>query len=193
MNLSRTRLGAGVTALILPLALLAGCGEDEPTPKFEKPSSSPTASPSPDEPVKPTPPAAMEGDDVEAAKAFVEYYFEIWDYAVTSGDVRALEKLALPSCSTCATVTDMLRKAAKNDAIITGGEHVVRRAGFNPPSQQSGTSIFQGNAKVSNTRQTIEGSGVEGLDGSYPSGTVTYGMVLILNKGEWYMSEWRLM
>ncbi|HEX8779856.1 MAG TPA: DUF6318 family protein, partial [Nocardioides sp.] len=102
MKLGRTRLAAGVVAAALPLALLAGCGEDEPQPKFDEPTSeSPSASPSPSGPVEPTPPAAMKGDDVEAAEAFATYYFQLLDYGRLTGDTRPVKSLTLPTCVAC--------------------------------------------------------------------------------------------
>jgi len=194
MTLSRTRLVAGITAAALPLAFLAGCGEDEPQPRFEDPTSeSPSASETatPDEPTKPTPPTAMEGDDVAGAKAFVEYYFEVWDYAVASGNVRALRRLAFPSCVACKAVTDALQKSNTNGGTITGGAHTVQQVQFNQPSSSSGTRIFLGNARVLSTKQVIEGSGVKGLDGVYQPDTVKLFLTVAKDGNRWGVSEWR--
>jgi hypothetical protein len=191
MQLTRTRLVTGIAAATLPLALLAGCGEDEPTPKFEKPSSSPTASPSPDEPVKPTPPAAMEGDDVEAAKAFVEYYFETATYAVLTGKVNPVKRLASPDCVGCRGLHEAITMVYEKGGVVTGGE--MRATDVQMAAKDlaaPGVSAFGGRFSLRIAKQVIRGTGDSSIDGPAASlSTPTEIQVLHTDSG-WTVAEW---
>ena len=192
MHRSRTRFVAGLAAAALPLALLAGCGEDEPEPKFEDPTSeSPSASSTPDEPEKPTPPAAMEGDDVEGAKAFVEYYFAVMDYAVRSQGTQDLHALATPSCSTCSGVEQIIESTRKNNGRIVGGKHKVAGIQLNEIQGEQAVSLFRGRIRVRTSAQVIRDSGLDGVDGDFPAGLRKYSVVVGRDGGEWKLADWR--
>lgn len=196
MHRNRTRVAAGLAAAALPLALLAGCGEDEPKPKFEDPTSSaaePSDSASPDEPSKPTPPAAMKGKNTEGAKAFVEYYFKTMDWAIRTGDTKLLEKQAAPSCGPCAGVVEILNATRENGGRVTGGEHQLRGIELNELEPAKGIRTFRGNMILHASAQTIKNSGIDGADGRYPAGVKKYSILVARDGNDWHIADWRLL
>src|SRR4051812_38018201 len=96
-RVSRTR--AVLTALsLLPVLLVAGCSDDDPEPKFaptpseSASSASPSSSATPETP-QPTMPEAARGSDASSAEAFVKFYWDVVNYAQTSGDLDPLRGL----------------------------------------------------------------------------------------------------
>lgn len=195
MQLSRTRIVAGVAAATLSLALLAGCGEDEPRPKFEDPTSaSPSKSASPEEPVEPTPPAAMEGDDVAGAKAFVEYYFDLLGYAQATGKTAAVEGVALADCVPCGGSVGTIRDAYDNGGYIHGGEFRVAKVRASElGGGTQGFSTFTATAVVATTSQEISGSSDKKMNGQYPAGSQKMQFVLTHGAQGWRMAEWSVL
>lgn len=192
MKLGRTRLAAGVVAAALPLALLAGCGEDEPQPKFDEPTSElPSASPSPSGPVEPTPPAAMKGDDVEAAEAFVKYYFGLLNYAKFSGDIKSVRELALPTCVACHAATDSIQSTHRSGGNYQGGEFTVRDLRMGKLGVASGVHSFRGLVWVDTKREVIRGTGDETVDGVYQASKTKLEFVAVRDTAGWHVGEWK--
>ena len=71
-------------------------------------------------PAAPAMPVAAQGTGPRAAKAFARHYFEVINYAATSGDTEVLKRLASTSCASCTAVTDNI------DRIYSAGGHVER-------------------------------------------------------------------
>lgn len=92
-----------VVGLVVGSVLLAGCqSDDDPDPKVSPTeSSSGTPTPTPTGPVEPTLPAEAEGDDAAAAEAFVRFYWEMVNYAQTTGNVGTLREIASDTCAAC--------------------------------------------------------------------------------------------
>ena len=156
-------------ACVLPL-LLAGCTEAEPTPEMPDPTtSSPTATETESGPVEPTLPPEAEGDDKEAAAAFVEHYYAYINYAQETGDVTGLRDLGLSSCKACTGVVQTLREIANAGGRITGGENSVDAHEAVPINQVGKVSYFGVTASISRTAQTVSGAGK--LDGDYAAGS----------------------
>lgn len=192
MQLSRTRIVAGVAATTLSLAFLAGCGEDEPQPKFEDPTSaSPSKSASPEEPVEPTPPAAMEGDDVAGAKAFVEYYFDQLTYGVLSGRTKGLESLALADCGGCRGALNAARTIHQKGGTVRGGE--MRASGIRLAQKETPTSSFRafgGRLRLDISEQVIRGTGVQSLDGRSEASSIAIQIQVVHSSNGWQVAEW---
>lgn len=185
------RLVISVVATTCLAGCTAGGSSPEPTPKMPSPSSSSTSTaPSPTEPVEPTPPPEMEGDDIAGAEAFVEYYFARWDHAMVDGDTSALERIAFPTCGPCAGVAKGIDGTYKNGGTVKGGLHDVQSVRLSENSGVAGVRIYVGTATVKVTAQTISGSGLDGLDGNYPAGSDTYQLVVVHDKRGWHMGEW---
>lgn len=193
MHRSRTR-AVGLAAATLPLAFLAGCGEDDPVPKFEDPTSSaasPSESPSPEEPVKPTPPAAMEGDDVKAAEAFAEYYFDLLGYAKFSGHTEQARRLALPTCAACDGAMDGVEATYDAGGQYKGGEMNVIQAKMSPLGEVRGVQTFRGTLIIRTTREVVSGTGNDKLDRVYGASRVKLEFVSMRDGKGWHVSEWQ--
>lgn len=192
MQLSRTRLVSGIVAAALPLAVLAGCGEDEPKPKFEEPTSaSPSESSSPEEPVEPTPPAAMKGDGVEGAEAFVEYYFDVVTYAVLTGDTTHAEKLALPDCASCRGLLDTVDAVYDKGGSVRGGE--MRAEDVRMAAKEVAADSLQaygGRLTLDVTKQVVRGTGDGDLDGEAQASQVPVQIQVVHSRSGWAVAEW---
>lgn len=173
--------------------LLAGCSDDGPTPQLPDDSSASAPTETPTAAEEPSPPPETEGNGEVAAEAFVKYYFAMYDYAVNSAETRHLQELALPSCAACEGITDAIRATAQNGGHIRGGTHDVRSVRVSELGGATGTKTYRGNATVFTTEQVIEGSGVDGLDGTYPEGISRFSVLLTRDKDGWRFAEWRLL
>lgn len=120
---ARGRALVGAVALGGAMAL-AGCSGDPDddaatavttagsTPTVDEPTGSetptgPTGKPDPD-PTEPVLPAAAEGTSVRSAKAFVHYYVDLLNYAMTTGDTDAFRAAARSTCSGCHDYVDFV-------------------------------------------------------------------------------------
>lgn len=182
-------------ACVLPL-LLAGCSEAEPTPQVPDPSPSEPSSASATEtgPVEPTLPPEAEGDGKKAAVAFVEHYFAVLTFAQATGDTSRLSQMAIPGCETCRGSLDAIKRTYKAGGRIRGGDYEVKsiRTTKQGPLPDGGAS-FIGRATVDHSKQVITGSGVTGLDGTYPAGISTFDFTAVLQSGGWQMADWTLL
>lgn len=181
-------------ACVLPL-LLAGCSEAQPTPEMPDPTtSSPTATETESGPIEPTLPPEAQGDGVEAAEAFVTYYFAMLTYAQATGDTTRLSQMAIAGCETCKGSLDAVRRTYKAGGSIRGGDYKVAsiRASRQGPLPGGGAS-FVGRVDVEHSEQVISGSGVDGLDGTYPAGKSEFDFTAVRQSGEWQMADWALL
>jgi hypothetical protein len=113
-----------VAALLL-LGLLVSCSDDEPGSDPPEPTGSATVSST--APVEPVIPAEARGTDEASAKVFVRYWFELFNYAVNTGDSIRLIRLSASDCVTCKAFRRNIRKAYAD-----GGR--VRAVGWTPTS-----------------------------------------------------------
>jgi hypothetical protein len=113
------RLAAtGTAALLLPFAACSG-GESNADPV--EPTSSAAPSPSENTPEGPTLPPEAQGDDEAAAKAFVEFYFELISDAMVSGNTRQLSAHSGKRCTTCRNFVSMI-----DETYTEGGRYETR-------------------------------------------------------------------
>lgn len=120
-----------IAAAVLALTgLVAGCsgGEDpvepaapEPTPTATAPSASPSPSPSAEGEDKPERPAAMEKHDAEGAAAAAEYFIELYDYVMRTGDTSEWDAMAHSSCSSCGDMIQQATEIEASGANVEGG------------------------------------------------------------------------
>lgn len=87
---------------------------DPPTPAV---STTPASGP-----VAPTLPPEAEGDDAAAAEAFVEYFWEVVNYAEQSGDTTGLVPLAMSSCDACRGGANSIREVHDAGGSFVGGK-----------------------------------------------------------------------
>lgn len=95
---------------------LVGCGPDPdgPTrlPPVESSSPSPVALPLPSEAAAETP---------QGAAAFAEYYFEVVNAGLQSGDASAVQRLSDPGCGGCVNLIGAIEEDPQPGERIEGG------------------------------------------------------------------------
>lgn len=124
-----SRTAAAVVTLLLSV-LVTGCEEDDP-PNSPPSSSSPSvpASSTPSDPtttvttgpVEPTLPAAAEAETKAGAEAFVEYYWEVVNYAQSTGDTDLLRSLSIAACAGCNGGAEAIERIYRRGGRIDGG------------------------------------------------------------------------
>lgn len=182
-------------ACVLPL-LLAGCSDAEPTPEIPDPmTSSPSAEETDTGPVEPTLPPEAEGDGVEAAEAFITYYFDLLTYAQATGDTSRLANVAIEGCETCEGSLEAVRQTYEAGGSISGGAYEVTAVRASKQGAlPGGGSSFVGRVSVDHSRQVIRGSDVKGLNGTYPAGTSEFDFTAVIQtSGNWQMADWTLL
>jgi len=112
-------------AALLLLGLLVSCSDDEPSSGPPEPTESATTTST--VPVEPVMPAEARGSDQASAKAFVRYWFDVFNYAVNTGDSVRLMRLSASECVTCKAFRRNIRRA------YADGGH-VRAMGWTPTS-----------------------------------------------------------
>lgn len=111
----RRLAAAGTAALLLPFA---ACSDGESNAEPTQPTTSAAPSPSETAAEGPTLPPEAQGDDEAAAKAFVEFYFELISEATRTGDVSALRGFSAPGCKSCSALIRNISKVYE-----TGGRY----------------------------------------------------------------------
>lgn len=119
------------------LVLLGGCSDGDPEPKIAPTESSSAASstspsPSPSGPVEPSLPAEAEGEDAAAAEAFVRFYWEMVNYAESSGQIQGLSDLGLESCTACAGGAADIARIYGAGGSVSGGVVIVTKTKASP-------------------------------------------------------------
>ena len=107
--------GIVAAGLVVAVMAFAGC-TDEPEPRFQEPSDTPSAS-------DPTSSAAAEPEPWEekskaGAEAFVQHWIETFNESIVSGETAGLATLSANGCVSCRNV-------------ILRTQKIYRRGGFN--------------------------------------------------------------
>lgn len=125
-------------------ALLTACSDTEPSTTPTASSSPPVASttpPAPTTPSEPTPPAlpaAAKGRSDAAVEAFVDYWVETLNYAMTTGETDPLQQSS-SNCRGCENYVDLYR------GIYSSGGY-LKTAGWTPTFKQ--VDLTAGDATV---------------------------------------------
>ncbi|WP_156718043.1 DUF6318 family protein [Nocardioides sp. Leaf307] len=124
-------------AMTVSLLSIAGCSDD-PEPRIADPSPSlaPSASEAPTTTPVPELPRAAEGTNAAAAKSLVRFYFDLVNYAQTSGKAEVTTQIVNPNCSACAGGTEALAAIFDAGGQIEGGD--VRVVGLDAASVRGG-------------------------------------------------------
>jgi hypothetical protein len=123
-----------IATLIVGLGLLAvtACsGDAEPSPPPSPTPTVTTAVPTPSSsPTAPVMPEAAREHTEAGAKAFVEYFWEVVDYAGTTLDSSALRKLAADDCVGCQGAVDFVDQMRAGGATFVGATTHVTNLAF---------------------------------------------------------------
>ncbi|WP_215817025.1 DUF6318 family protein [Pimelobacter sp. 30-1] len=178
-------------ALVVLGAGVGGCNADPPDPgptRSESASAdgtasgSPTAAPGPAVPVLPE--AAREASEA-GARAFVEYYWELVNYAQATGDVKALRQLSASTCDVCLAFVKEIRSLYSQGGRILGGINTSRITEVVDLDLKSGDYGLRIEQDVSYNAQTIiDSTGKRDVRGE---GTDRFTAYLL-----WTEQRWRL-
>lgn len=123
MRTRTRRAAATVSGAVVAAVLLAGCSdtdaEADPAPSTTSEASAPTTSATADVPDVPAMPAEAEGTDDAAAVAFVEYWVELVNYAIHTGDSSPVREVTAVGCDVCTAIFDELDRTGGPDSIGT--------------------------------------------------------------------------
>lgn len=186
---------APASALLLTLlvTLVLGACSGDPKPKFApSPSASPsvsvTSTPSPTAPVAPTMPAEAREFTESGARALVEHYWELSDYAQRTGDVSALRELATADCRACASGVRAIVELYADGGRIIGGSTETAGAEVSEVQLRNGPAL-KVDLTVTNKNQRVDFPGEE-RDGSFPAGTIEATFVVVPNPSHPRISFW---
>ncbi|HWI43089.1 MAG TPA: DUF6318 family protein [Nocardioides sp.] len=142
------RLG---TALAAAALLLAGCADDgeprsdptwSPTAVPESPSTTPA-----DAATKPALPDAATKATKAGAEAFIQYYWDVANYAQATGHVHQLRAVTAKTCAPCLGVASDIRRHYEHGGTIEGGANAPAVHSLTKLSSDTGT-LFAFQAKV---------------------------------------------
>jgi hypothetical protein len=181
------RAAAAAAAVLLALSLTA-C-DDEPEVE-RSPDVTGSGSPIPSEtssltdstptgPVEPTLPAEAEKATRAGAEAFVEYYWDVVNYAQATGDVALLSSLAEPSCGACEGGVDLITRVYDRGGRISGVGYEVKRLESSRSPSGHWTIVVYTRAGD----QVIKGAG--DLDQEFPGGPAKWLMGVSQVRGAW--------
>ncbi|WGX94585.1 DUF6318 family protein [Nocardioides sp. L-11A] len=162
-------LGLLAAALVLLLSA-AACTDDSPDPRDPTSTWSPTGTidtPSPTEPPTEPPsepglPEAAKQASEDGARAFIEYYWELINYAQVTGDVKALKAASATTCKGCQAGIRGIRRHYQSGGTIVGGAHRVDHATLTEVTSESDIYAFHSEVQVEHDGQTImSGDGAE--------------------------------
>lgn len=119
----RTTLPSLIAGCLL-VAVVSGCGDDDPKPKFAKsasPSTIVTSSPTPIEPSPPKMPEAAKKHTVAGAEGFAVYLWHLLAYAQQHPDSSLLSPLIGAGCTSCQGMTGLISDLESGRGTIRGG------------------------------------------------------------------------
>lgn len=186
----RTSIRAALAAMVL-LLLASGCSDGDPSPRDPSSTWSPTGkmetptSAAPD-PVEPELPAAAKEATEAGARAFIEYYWELINYAQVTGDVKALKAVSGPNCDGCKAGIRGVRDLYTEGGHVEGGDYTVHLDKVNRlNSSDPSISAFEAKISATSDEQVV----VAGDGGTTTNPAATSVVVVAV---AWIGSGWRL-
>lgn len=142
-------------AAIVPvvLAVLGAC-----TTPAEAPGPAPTTPPPTTRAASdaPSPPSAIDRDDIEGAKAAAQHFLELYPYAYETGDLTAWEAMSHPECIFCASVVENVTSLHHAGGFQTGGEIEWLSIDARPTQGSSTAFSIDATAAQAPTSQTMD-------------------------------------
>ncbi|MDT0201089.1 DUF6318 family protein [Nocardioides sp. AE5] len=181
-----------VVVACVPVLVLAGCSDDEPSEPVELPSLSPSAvgsaSPSP---------SASESVGVEELPAsevepeeFVRAWFEAYNELVLTGDGSRLRALSVETCGTCESIVEAYAQVYADGGEISIADGAPPVEVISLETEESEESSERVEVRVVNKanrgsiRQDAAGDSEE-----FPAETDTWGFFLTTTDGFWRVLE----
>ncbi len=184
------RLLRALAALVLLSLLTVACTDDGPDPGDPFATWSPTGkmetpTPSPSAPVEPVLPNAAAEASEAGARAFIEHYWDLVNYAQATGDVKPLKAASGDTCEGCQKGIAAVAELYSSGGHTKGGEYSVTIKRIKQvTSEDSSLRGMEAKYEVRNAEQVI----VQG-DGS--SETSTPGTTPYLSYLIWVDNAWR--
>lgn len=184
----RTSIRAAVAAMVL-LLLASGCSDGEPSPRDPSSTWSPTGkietptSAAPD-PVEPELPAAAKEATEAGARAFIEYYWELINYAQVTGDVKTLKSVSGARCDGCQSGVDAIRSLYEGGGHIEGGEYTAVVKKMNR-LQGDALIAFEALLTVKNVEQVVLNG--DGSEHKSAAGTASVAVACQWTADSWHM------
>lgn len=170
----------------LALAAGAGCSGDD-SDSGDDESAQSQAVPAPE------PPAAMEGTDAKAAKAFVTYYWAIVNHAETTGDTATLRDLAGDACGPCDDRASQIETVHDDGGSVTGGIAEVQGVQVldgDPADEAGDASTYDLIVDLQVTERSVTASkGAEAV--SAPGGYRTLDFMVSHDGDHWQVDRWQ--
>jgi hypothetical protein len=193
--MNRLRLAALLAATTL---VAAGCSDDDPEPRIDPtPGTSPTgsASPSPSTArpsVQPSEPPEADNRDLAGAEAFIRYFWDLANYAQSTGDTSTLRRLGSESCGGCNGAFDFIDEVYSAQGTIKGGKYTLGRLVTTElTASGSDAVIFRSTFPTSNTRQVVSRPGEE--PEVYEAATVRARFTLSYKPEGWQVDIWEVL
>lgn len=187
-----TRLG---TALAGAALLLAGCADDgeprsdptwSPTAVPESPSTSPA-----DAATKPALPDAATKATKAGAEAFIQYYWDLINYAEVTGDVKPLRRTSGSSCDGCNDGIRAIRKHYRNGGHIMGGEYrVTIKSTEHAKVEDNAAVVIGAQITVSSAEQSVING--DGTTRMVKPGSSEWTLAVLWNGDHWRVDIMRL-
>jgi hypothetical protein len=75
----------------------------------------------------PEPPSAATAATRDGATAFVKYWFDALNYAVSTGNTASVDAASGPDCEACAAASKAIKDAYQNGSALRGGGYTIRQ------------------------------------------------------------------
>lgn len=182
-----------LTAAIALVALSAcsgsaDTGSPDPSPSSSTPVPTPTDTAPPAPPVMPP---TAKAHTKAGAKAFVEYFWQVADYAQMSLDPEQVRGLVSRGCEPCKAAIGFVEKVRAKNGKIQGGNTTV--GDFDITLDTVGRARLALVAfQVTNTDQVVDYPG-SAADEHYPAAKVRDRFTLGFTDGGWQVVGWQVL
>lgn len=172
---------------LLTLTLTACNGSADPPPTSPTPTAASTSS-TPTPPTPPAMPEAAKAHTKAGAKAFVEYFWKVVDFAGATLDVASLEALTADGCHGCEGAVQFVRDMKEGRAQFNGASTQV--ANFRVANLTlSGQLRMELTFDVTTPDQRVDYPGSD-RDEHYPAGTTRARFLLKPVQDGWRVVLW---